>query len=504
MNLINRAFIELMLEGDAEGRGFQYPIPTYNITKDFDWDSENSRLLFEMTAKYGTPYFQNFINSDLDPSDVRSMCCRLQLDKRELRKRGGGLFGSDEFTGSVGVVTINLPRIAYLSGSKVDFFRRLTDLMDTAAQSLVIKRKVIDHLMKGGLFPYSRRYLGHLNNHFSTIGIVGMNECALNFLGKNISTEEGSSFAEEILDYMRRHLADLQEDTGDLFNLEATPAESTSYRLAKHDKEQYPDIITSGEKEPFYTNSTQLPVDQTNDVFEALDHQDKLQTKYTGGTVFHAFLGEAVSDWKACRSMVQTIARNYHLPYFTISPTFSICPDHGYIAGEHFTCPHCGGEAEVYTRIVGYYRSVRNWNKGKQEEFGLRELFDEPIVPKADTAVQDISVEVEEQHTLDTITGQLSLEPAAHLQSAFFLLFYRSNCPNCPPVKAFMEQVSVQGRQVNVDTADGIAEAAAYSIMAAPTVLFFDKAGNETVRVFTVQELHKLFPKLPKLTKGNE
>ncbi len=504
MNLINRAFIELMLEGDAEGRGFQYPIPTYNITEDFDWDSENGQLLFEMTAKYGTPYFQNFINSDLDPGDVRSMCCRLQLDKRELRKRGGGLFGSDEFTGSVGVVTINLPRIGYLADSKVEFFRRLTDLMDTAAQSLVIKRKVIDHLMQGGLFPYTRRYLGHLNNHFSTIGIVGMNECALNFLGQDISTEEGRSFAEEILDYMRRHLSDLQEDTGDLFNLEATPAESTSYRLAKHDKQQYPEIITSGDQEPFYTNSTQLPVDYTTDVFEALDHQDRLQTKYTGGTVFHAFLGEAVSDWKACRSMVQTIARNYHLPYFTISPTFSICPEHGYIAGEHFTCPHCGGEAEVYTRIVGYYRSVRNWNRGKQEEFGLRKLFTEPDAAVGDTGgfENTVQVEVEDSKVMDTYSGgQLTLdsirEPsqtaAASTGAASYLLFYRSQCPNCPPVKAYMEGVALKGRQVNVDTAEGIAEAAAHEIMAAPTVVVFDADGNETARTFSVAELRALF-----------
>ena len=522
MNLINRAFIELMLEGDAEGRGFQYPIPTYNITEDFDWDSENGQMLFEMTAKYGTPYFQNFINSDLDPGDVRSMCCRLQLDKRELRKRGGGLFGSDEFTGSVGVVTINLPRIGYLSTSKVEFFRRLTDLMDTAAQSLVIKRKVIDHLMQGGLFPYTRRYLGHLNNHFSTIGIVGMNECALNFLGQDISTEEGQSFAEEILDYMRRHLSDLQEDTGDLFNLEATPAESTSYRLAKHDKEQYPDIITSGDKEPFYTNSTQLPVDYTTDVFEALDHQDRLQTKYTGGTVFHAFLGEAVSDWKACRSMVQTIARNYHLPYFTISPTFSICPQHGYIAGEHFTCPRCGGEAEVYTRIVGYYRSVRNWNKGKQEEFGLRQLFNEPksevggaMTSEASTGGNTrhdstLKVEVEDSRVMEDYAAvplaesptdrQLTLDsgkdtasPNGRTKAVSYLLFHRTHCPNCPPVKAYMEGVELEGRQVNVDTAEGITEAAAHEIMAAPTVVFFDTEGNETSRVFSVAELRGLF-----------
>jgi ribonucleoside-triphosphate reductase (formate) len=344
MDMINRAFIELMIEGDANGRGFQYPIPTYNITDDFVWDSENAQLLFEMTAKYGTPYFQNFINSDLNPEDVRSMCCRLQLDKRELRKRGGGLFGSDEFTGSIGVVTINLPRIGYVSSSKREFYKRLDHLMELAAESLVIKRKVINRLMESGLFPYTKRYLKHLNNHFSTIGIVGMNECLLNFLGEDITTEEGAEFAKEVLDYMRNQLADFQEETGDLFNLEATPAESTSYRLAKHDKEQYSEIVTSGSNEPYYTNSSQLPVDFSTDIFESLDHQDEMQTKYTGGTVFHAYLGEAVTDWRACMKLVRTIASHYKLPYFTISPTFSVCPIHGYLSGEHFHCPKCREE----------------------------------------------------------------------------------------------------------------------------------------------------------------
>lgn len=344
MDLINKIFIELMLEGDANGRGFAYPIPTYNITRDFVWDSPNAKLLFEMTAKYGTPYFQNFINSNLNPGDVRSMCCRLQLDKRELRKRGGGLFGSDEFTGSIGVVTINLPRIGYLSRNREEFFERLNHLMDLAAQSLSIKRKVISRLLDAGLFPYTQRYLKHLNNHFSTIGIVGMNECALNFLGVDLASERGKRFAEEVLDHMRRRLADYQEQYGDLFNLEATPAESTSYRLALHDKKRWPDIITSGEREPYYTNSTQLPVNYTSDIFDALDHQDSLQTRYTGGTVFHGFIGEAISDWRACRDLVKTIAYNYRLPYFTITPTFSVCPIHGYIKGEHFSCPYCAEE----------------------------------------------------------------------------------------------------------------------------------------------------------------
>ncbi|MBN1647151.1 MAG: ribonucleoside triphosphate reductase [Spirochaetales bacterium] len=346
MSLINRAFIELLIEGDANGRGFQYPIPTYNITKDFDWDSDNARLLFEMTAKYGTPYFQNFINSDLNPGDVRSMCCRLQLDKRELRKRGGGLFGSDEFTGSIGVVTINLPRIGYLASSENEFFNRLNQLMDLASESLTIKRKVVNRLLESGLFPYTKRYLQHLNNHFSTIGICGMNECLVNFLHTDITSEAGKDFAVKILTHMRDRLADYQEKTGDLFNLEATPAESTSYRLAKHDRDRYPDIVTSGENDPYYTNSSQLPVDFSEDIFEALDHQDALQTLYTGGTVFHGFLGEAIEDWKACRNLVKAIASNYRLPYFTISPTYSICPVHGYLRGEHFECPKCLDERQ--------------------------------------------------------------------------------------------------------------------------------------------------------------
>lgn len=341
MDMINKAFIEIMLEGDANGRGFQYPIPTYNITKDFEWDSENAKLLFEMTAKYGTPYFQNFINSDLNPTDVRSMCCRLQLDKRELRKKGGGLFGADELTGSIGVVTINLPRIGYLTKTKRDFFERLNHFMRLAKESLIIKRKVINRLMENGLFPYTKRYLKHFDNHFSTIGINGMNECLLNFMHKDITTNEGQKFALEILDFMRQKLSDYQEETSDLFNLEATPAESTSYRLAKHDKSKYPDIITSGETEPYYTNSTQLPVNWTRDIFDALDLQEELQCKYTGGTVFHGFLGEAIDDWRTCRDLVKAIASNYRIPYFTITPTFSICPVHGYLHGERFYCDKC-------------------------------------------------------------------------------------------------------------------------------------------------------------------
>ncbi|MDR0375003.1 MAG: ribonucleoside triphosphate reductase [Treponema sp.] len=348
MDRVNRLFIELMLEGDAEGRGFQYPIPTYNITGDFDWDSDNAKLLFEMTARYGTPYFQNFLNSDLNPGDVRSMCCRLQLDKRELRKRGGGLFGSDELTGSIGVVTINLPRIGYLAQTEKDFFKKLDDLMELAKESLLIKRKVVNRLLQSGLFPYTKRYLRTLDNHFNTIGLVGMNECLQNFLGRNVTidTEKGQAFAKKTLAFMRDKLADYQEETGELFNLEASPAESTSYRLAKHDKERYPKIIAAGADEPYYTNSTQLPVGLTHDVFDALDLQEPLQTTYTGGTVFHAFLGEAIDDWKTCRDLVRTIASNYRIPYFTISPTFSVCQKHGYLKGEHFTCPKCKEEQE--------------------------------------------------------------------------------------------------------------------------------------------------------------
>ena len=346
MDIINKVFIELMIEGDANGRGFAYPIPTYNITRDFDWNSENAKLLFTMTAQYGTPNFQNFVNSDLNPSDVRSMCCRLQLDKRELRRRGGGLFGADEFTGSIGVVTINMPQIGYLANNEDEFYKRLDYLMELAKESLCTKRKVIQKLYDSGLFPYTRRYLKTLVNHFNTIGLCGMNECCLNFLGVDITDPKGKAFAEKVLQHMRERMQDFQEETGDLFNLEATPAESTSYRLARHDKEQFPDIITSGTNEPFYTNSSQLPVDYTADVFEALDHHEALQTKYTGGTMFHIFMGEALKDWKSCADLVRTIASKYRIPFFTVSPTYSICKVHGYLIGQQFECPKCKAEKE--------------------------------------------------------------------------------------------------------------------------------------------------------------
>lgn len=375
MDMINKAFLEVLIEGDAEGRGFSYPIPTYNITRNFNWDSENATLLFKMTGKYGTPYFQNFINSSLDPSDVRSMCCRLQLDKRELRNRGGGLFGSDEFTGSIGVVTINLPRIGYLSTTKDEYFRQLDHYMDLARDSLEIKRKVISKLMDQGLFPYTQRYLRHWNNHFSTIGLIGMNESTQNFMGKTLMEPEAREFAKEVLLYMRERLVKYQEETGHLFNLEATPGEGTSYRLAKSDKEKFSRMVIPGENNPFYTNSTQLPVNATEDIFEALDLQNEIQKLYTGGTVFHAFIGESIDDVDVCKKLVRKIAENYEIPYFTISPTFSICSNHGYIKGEYFSCPNCSEETEVYSRIVGYYRPVQNWNNGKKSEFSHRKTY---------------------------------------------------------------------------------------------------------------------------------
>ena len=382
MDMVNRAFIETMIEGDANGRGFQYPIPTYSITRDFDWsETENNKLLFEMTAKYGTPYFSNYINSDMEPSDVRSMCCRLRLDLRELRKKSGGFFGSGESTGSIGVVTINMPRIAYLAKDKEDFYHRLDRMMDIAARSLKVKRTVITKLMDEGLYPYTKRYLGSFDNHFSTIGLVGMNEAGLNanWLRADMTRPETQEFTKEVLNHMRERLSDYQEQYGDLYNLEATPAESTAYRLAKHDVARYPDIITASSKDggtPYYTNSSNLPVGYTADIFEALDVQDEIQTLYTSGTVFHAFLGEKMPDWKAAATLVRKIAENYKLPYYTISPTYSVCKNHGYIAGEQFTCPECGESAEVYSRITGYYRPVQHWNDGKAKEFKDRKLYD--------------------------------------------------------------------------------------------------------------------------------
>lgn len=380
MDMINKAFLTVMLEGDYEGRGFQYPIPTYSITRDFDWsETENNRLLFEMTAKYGTPYFSNYINSDMQPSDVRSMCCRLRLDLRELRKKGGGFFGSGESTGSIGVVTINLPRIAYLSTNEEEFYQRLDKLMDIAARSLKTKRDVTGKLLDAGLYPYTKRYLGTFRNHFSTIGLIGMNEVGLNasWLKSDLVDPKTQKFAQDVLNHMRERLSDYQEQYGDLYNLEATPAESTTYRLARIDTKLYSDIITSGGKgeTPYYTNSSHLPVSFTDDVFQALDIQDKLQTLYTSGTVFHIFLGEKMPDWRSTARLIKTVAENYRLPYYTMSPTYSVCPDHGYLPGEQMKCPTCGRETEVYSRITGYYRPLKNWNDGKQQEYKERREY---------------------------------------------------------------------------------------------------------------------------------
>ncbi len=399
MDLVNKAFLEVLIEGDAEGRGFSYPIPTYNITPNFNWDSENAKLLFKMTGKYGTPYFQNFINSSLNPSDVRSMCCRLQLDKRELRVRGGGLFGSDEFTGSIGVVTINLPRIGYLSSTKEEYFSHLNHFMDLARDSLETKRKVISRLMDQGLFPYTQRYLRHWNNHFSTIGLIGMNESVLNFMGKDITDPDAMAFAKEVLTHMRERLVQYQEETKHLFNLEATPGEGTSHRLAKIDRAKFSRMVIPGGDEPFYTNSTQLPVNATDDLFEALDLQNDIQKLYTGGTVFHAFIGEAIDDAEVCKNLVKKIATNYEIPYFTLSPVFSICQNHGYIKGEQFKCPTCSEETEVYARIVGYYRPVQNWNIGKKGEYKMRKTLnfasETPVINRQHGVVDATVAEIE-------------------------------------------------------------------------------------------------------------
>ena len=422
MDMINKAFIEVMIEGDANGRGFQYPIPTYSITKNFDWsDTENNRLLFEMTSKYGTPYFSNYINSDMEPSDVRSMCCRLRLDLRELRKKSGGFFGSGESTGSVGVVTINMPRIAYLAENEADFYARLDRMMDIAARSLKVKRTVISKLMDAGLYPYTRRYLGTFNNHFSTIGLVGMNEAGLNakWIKADLTEEKTQKFTKEVLNHMRERLSDYQEQYGDLYNLEATPAESTAFRLAKHDLKRYPDIVTAGEKDgaPYYTNSSHLPVGYTEDIFTALDIQDELQTLYTSGTVFHAFLGEKLPDWKAAATLVRKVAENYSLPYYTLSPTYSVCKTHGYIAGEHFTCPECGAVTEVYSRITGYYRPVQNWNDGKSQEYKERKVYD--------IANSKLSVKIKEAAL------ENSADEAVSDTEDGVYLFTTATCPNC-------------------------------------------------------------------------
>lgn len=463
MDMINKAFIETMIEGDANGRGFQYPIPTYSITKDFDWsDTENNRLLFEMTSKYGTPYFSNYINSDMEPSDVRSMCCRLRLDLRELRKKTGGFFGSGESTGSVGVVTINMPRIAYLSATKDDFYKRLNKMMDIAARSLKIKREVITKLLNEGLYPYTKRYLGTFENHFSTIGLIGMNEVGLNanWLRADMTDKRTQEFTKEVLNHMRNRLSDYQEQYGDLYNLEATPAESTTYRLAKHDRKRWPAIKTAGKPgdTPYYTNSSHLPVDYTTDIFDALDIQDELQTLYTSGTVFHAFLGEKLPDWRAAADLIRTIAENYKLPYYTLSPTYSICKEHGYLAGEQKICPHCGKVTEVYSRITGYYRPVQNWNDGKLQEYANRKEYDvahstlkKPIVTMVTLSDYDkpkASVTVEEPESI-------------------IYLFTTKTCPNCKLAKEYLKGINY----LLIDAEENMELAAKYGVMQAPTLV---------------------------------
>ncbi|MGM9650739.1 MAG: ribonucleoside triphosphate reductase, partial [Faecousia sp.] len=457
--------------GDANGRGFQYPIPTYSITKDFDWsDTENNRLLFEMTAKYGTPYFSNYVNSDMQPSDIRSMCCRLRLDLRELRKKSGGFFGSGESTGSVGVVTINMPRIAYLASDEADFFRRLDHLMDIAARSLKIKRDVITKLLNEGLYPYTKRYLGTFENHFSTIGLIGMNEVGLNakWLRKDMTHPETQQFTAKVLNHMRERLSDYQEQYGDLYNLEATPAESTTYRLAKHDKQDFPDIITAaGEGEtPYYTNSSHLPVGYTDDIFSALDIQDPLQTLYTSGTVFHAFLGEKLPDWKSAAALVRKIAENYRLPYYTISPTYSVCQTHGYLSGEQHTCPKCGRKTEVYSRITGYYRPVQNWNDGKAQEFRDRKVYD---------AGSSMS-----RHFRQSDDAPCTEAPPADAQPDRLLLFTTSTCPKCVMAKKFLSDA---GLACDVSVVDKDPEPARqYHVQQAPTLLVL-QGDKEVARV---------------------
>ncbi|MBQ6921112.1 MAG: ribonucleoside triphosphate reductase [Bacilli bacterium] len=466
MAMVNKAFIEVMIEGDANGRGFQYPIPTYSITRTFDWsETENNKLLFEMTAKYGTPYFSNYINSDMEPSDVRSMCCRLRLDLRELRKKSGGFFGSGESTGSVGVVTINMPRIAYLAVDKADFYDRLDKIMDISARSLKVKRNTITKLLDAGLYPYTKRYLGTFNNHFSTIGLVGMNEACLNarWIRKDLTNKEAQEFTKEVLNHMREKLSDYQELYGDLYNLEATPAESTAYRLAKHDKEKYPDIITASEegRTPYYTNSSHLPVGFTDDIFTALDIQDELQTLYTSGTVFHAFLGEKLPTWKSCMNLVRKIAENYHLPYYTMSPTYSVCKEHGYLVGEQYVCPKCGSRTEVYSRITGYYRPIQNWNDGKSEEFLNRKTYNIKT-SKLTHGIKDECVEEEKPQTLQET-----------------LLFGTKTCPNCKMAKMLLEKAGVQYKWV--DAEENVELTTSMGVKKAPTLLVPE---NGEVRVF--------------------
>lgn len=494
MDLVNKAFIEIMIEGDANGRGFQYPIPTYSITKDFDWsDTENNRLLFEMTAKYGTPYFSNYINSDMEPSDVRSMCCRLRLDLRELRKKTGGFFGSGESTGSVGVVTINMPRIAYQSANEAEFFKRLNRMMDISARSLKVKRKVISKLLNEGLYPYTKRYLGTFDNHFSTIGLIGMNEVGLNaaWLGKDLTEKETQEFTKKVLNHMRERLSDYQEEYGDLYNLEATPAESTTYRLAKHDRKRWPDIKTAGKEgdTPYYTNSSHLPVDYTDDVFSALEIQDELQTLYTSGTVFHAFLGEKLPDWKAAASLVRTIASNHRLPYYTMSPTYSICKNHGYIKGEKYRCPECGEPAEVYSRITGYYRPVQNWNEGKSQEYKNRIEYNmgQMLNECSKNEGNKLSNNMQEA---EQIMINLEDESDCGIDRNMYL-FTTKTCPNCNIAKEYLKDFSYEV----IDAQENIELTEKYNIFQAPTLVVVEDGVTQKyinaskIREFVEQQL---------------
>ncbi len=481
MDMVNKAFIETMIEGDANGRGFQYPIPTYSITRNFNWEeTENNKLLFEMTAKYGTPYFSNYINSDMEPSDVRSMCCRLRLDLRELRKKSGGFFGSGESTGSVGVVTINLPRIAYQAADKADFYARLDRLMDISARSLKTKRTVITKLLDAGLYPYTKRYLGTFDNHFSTIGLIGMNEASLNakWLKKDLTHEEAQEFAIEVLNHMREKLSDYQEKYGDLYNLEATPAESTTYRFAKHDKEEYPDIITANENgTPYYTNSSHLPVGYTEDIFSALDIQDELQTLYTSGTVFHAFLGEKLPDWKSAANLVRKIAENYKLPYYTMSPTYSVCKDHGYLSGEQFTCPICGKPAEVYSRITGYYRPVQNWNDGKAQEFKDRALYDIGRSKLTHTGPNMDGIKaVRENADKEPVVSEPIIEKADTPN----ILFATPTCPNCKLAAALLDKAGIPYVKMIAEEHPDLVEK--YGVKQAPTLVMVSGDSFEKFR----------------------
>ena len=461
MDMVNKAFIEIMIDGDAHGRGFQYPIPTYSITKDFDWfPTENNRLLFEMTAKYGTPYFSNYVNSDMKPSDIRSMCCRLRLDLRELRKKSGGFFGSGESTGSVGVVTLNMPRLAYLSANEQEFYQRLDKLMDIAARSLHVKRTVIGRLLDEGLYPYTKRYLGSFNNHLSTIGLVGMNEACLNasWLREDLSHREAQEFTKAVLHHMRGRLSDYQEQyEGELFNLEATPAESTVYRFAKYDAKNFPGIITAGKEgeTPYYTNSSHLPVSYTEDIFSALDIQDELQTLYTSGTVFHTFLGEKLPDWQSAATLVRKIAENYKLPYYTISPTYSVCRTHGYLAGEQHTCPHCGSKTEVYSRITGYYRPVQNWNAGKVQEFKDRKVYS--------------ILDYREHKQREAEAAAAAEKNASPDVAAAYTLFTTKTCPNCKAAKAILDRAGI--KYDVVDAEDEPELALRYGVMQVPALV---------------------------------